>query len=134
MRRLLELSEEVDEVNYFLKEWQTLKAQKSSHKAVLEEPELRFISRNLERIIDEAQKLDSPLALKSNSSRVKHIKLTKYLKIKSNGKKISYVGNKDGLLSLNRIAEMVSSGGELSLSVSLVERPNARHSGLASRN
>ncbi len=116
MRKLLELREEIDEVNYFLREWQFIKSHKNVPRAILEEPELRFIARMIERLVDATQELDLSLALKSKPSDHSGIELTQYMKLTNKrGEKISYVGNRHGLLSLSKVAEMVSRGGELTL-------------------
>lgn len=132
MRRLIELHEQVDEVNYFLNEWQHLKQYKNSRAKALQGPEMRFIGRTLERLIHEAELLDMPLVLEiaarpqndkspHNNNTVHtpspRIILSSCIKFTSEtGESISYVGNPQGMLSLSTIAEMVSCGSRLLLS------------------
>jgi hypothetical protein len=134
MRKLVELREEVEEVNYFLGEWQRLKSKSSPDSKLLEKPELHFICRTLEHLINDAEILDIPLVLTvqvgkstkdsqipSQSKQVmdvdgSSIAINQCLKLSnSKGQKISYVGNQNGLLSIARLAEMVASGSQLVL-------------------
>lgn len=116
MRHILELEEQIDEVNYFLREWQFLKTHKDLPKAKLQEPEIRFIARTLERLIREAESLSVPIMLQPDGHTRTAIELSECLKLTNkHGQKVAYVGNKHGLLSLSKIAEMVSHGGELVL-------------------
>jgi hypothetical protein len=123
MRQLLELHEEINEVNFFLREWQNMKIHKDMVSTVLAEPEMRFISRTLERLIYDAQSFELPLILNINEPNTTAgpsggsvIRLTECLKLKNvDGGIISYVGNSNGLLSIGRIAELVSRGGNLQL-------------------
>ncbi len=139
MRQLIELHEEINEVNYFLREWQHLRTHPADSSSILAQPELRFISRTIEHLINEAQAIDRPLLLKvekyegriattlkhkalvstvstAPSSRHSVIELTEYLKTTNKkGDRISYVGNKHGLLSLSKLADMVANGSTLQL-------------------
>lgn len=139
MRQLIELHEEINEVNYFLREWQRLRTHPTDNGSILAQPELRFISRTIEHLINEAQAIDRPLVLKVERSRKRTatslkqnnplftesntapsrdsiIELTEYLKTTNKkGDRISYVGNKHGLLSLSKLADMVADGSTLEL-------------------
>ena len=126
MRKLIELSEEIDEVNYFLREWQRLKYSSDTKAQLLAEPELRFISRTLERLVNESQALEVPLLLHVDKYDQKKqpsgstIELSECLRlVNKNGTQISYVGNHKGLLSLSRIAEMIARGSSIKLSESV---------------
>lgn len=125
MRKFTELNEEISEVNYFLKEWIHLKQCSSSDRKALADPEMRFITRTIERLINEAEKLSLPLVLTVIPEDVPRndtldnstaIPLTECLRITNKtGDRTSYVGNKNGLLSLYRVATLVAHGGSLSL-------------------
>ena len=125
MRKLAELSEEICEVNYFLKEWQRLKIHPEINGSILQQPELRFIARTIEHLINESQLLNSSLILKVEKLKNKNvgtcqkknlnessIELTKYFKtVDHKGDRISYVGNRHGLLSVSKLSEMFAGGG-----------------------
>lgn len=138
MRQLIELHEEINEVNYFLREWQRLITHPADGSSILAQPELRFISRTIEHLINEAQAIDRPLVLRVERGEVPEvilkdsalppgerstpsspgsvIELTEYLKTTNKkGDRISYVGNKHGLLSLSKLADMVANGSTLQL-------------------
>lgn len=126
MRRLIELNEQIDEVNYFLNEWQHLKQYKNARAKSLQGPEVRFITRTIERLIHEAELLDIPLVLElktatdaiepSNSAEHTQIPLTECYKMTNDyGENVAYVGNGQGLLSIAKVAEMVSRGSRLVL-------------------
>lgn len=138
MRSLIDITEEVDEVNYFLKEWKKISDESSDYANALKKPEIHFVAHSLERVISETTKLNIDLELKignlpvvarqncksvlyhdkpsknllipSNTS----IHLTSYKKIKTkNGTKQSYIGNNKGVISLRTLANIVTNGGEL---------------------
>lgn len=120
MRRLIELSEEIDEVNYFLNEWQHMRCYKNRRAKLLQGPEIRFITRTIERLITEAETLERPLLLAVNAredaSQARHIPLTQCLKMTNgSGENVAFIGNTEGLLSLTKLAEMVSRGSRLVL-------------------
>ncbi len=140
MRRIVDLHEEIDEVNYFLKEWQRLASEQQIDNAIIRKPEIKFVSHTLERVIDTAQILDVPVILQTGKRPVvakkdrrplhrptatthtwlipssSKITLNKYKKLStSDGKKLSYVGNDNGLLSLRTLANTIAHGGKLQL-------------------
>lgn len=123
MRMIIELTEEVEEVNYFLQEWRRLKQMDGAPISELAEPELKFLVRTLGRLIDQARVLDMPLILSdttlgdtAESSHVSGIRLTEYLRVQNNdGEPVAYVGNDHGLLSIARLADMVAKGRRLKL-------------------
>lgn len=125
IRQFVELCEEVDEINYFLKEWRRLKQMEKGKPAkVLEDPEMRFLTRTLERLIMQAQDLEMPLILSTSSELATSssqngsttgIELTECLRVSRSGKDTSYVGNSKGLLSLIHLADVVAGGGSIML-------------------
>ena len=120
MRRLIELHEEVDEVNYFLNEWQHIRQYKNTRAQLLQGPEVRFITRTIQRLIIEAETLEIPLVLAvdahEGTAPARHITLTQCLKMTNgSGENVAFVGNTEGLLSLTKLAEMVSRGSRLVL-------------------
>ena len=140
MRKLVELHEQVDEVNYFLEEWLRLADADTPFAKHAKKPELLFVSRAIEHVIDDADSLAVPIELKVGTKPIlgRHdrrtrsqpkgrvnwlipprttIRLTDYQRLPSrNGDRLSYVGNKHGLLSLRSLAETIAHGGELRLS------------------
>lgn len=140
MRQIVELHEQIDEVNYFLREWQRLAHSDEPIAKVVQQPEIRFVSHAIERVIREADNLEIPLVLKIGDQpvlgrqdrrppRAQHkpgfnwlipssstIRLTDYRHFTTEkGDRVSYVGNKNGLLSLRCLAETVARGGELQI-------------------
>lgn len=124
MRALVDLHEELDEVNFFLKEWLRMKHSTTQSRQCLAEPELRFIIRTLERLIHQAQSLDKGIVLASevDATEVELVKsnagipLTECIRVTtSSGKAIAYVGNSHGLLSINHLAHIVAKGGQITL-------------------
>lgn len=140
MRDRIALHEQIDEVNYFLREWQRLALSDDPIATILQQPEIRFVSHAIERVIQEAKIQDIPLVLKTGDEpilarqdrrppRPMHkpaftwlipssstICLTDYRRFAgTDGKGVSYVGNQKGLMSLKSLAKTVASGGELRL-------------------
>lgn len=126
MKKVIELTEEVDEVNYFLQEWRRLKHMEGAPLGALAEPELKFLVRTLGRLIDQARYLDMPLVLTDTTmgdnddpageQGLRGIHLTEYFHTQNNeGSTVAYVGNEQGLLSISRLADMVAKGRRLRL-------------------
>lgn len=140
MRQLVDLHEQIDEVNYFLREWQRLAQSDDPVAKIVQKPEIRFVSHAIERVIHQADTLEIPLVLRIGDqpvlgrqdrrpARKQHkpgfnwlipssstIQLTDYRKFTTDdGDRVSYVGNKNGLLSLKSLAETVARGGELQI-------------------
>ncbi|MDQ5886317.1 MAG: hypothetical protein QG628_714 [Patescibacteria group bacterium] len=141
MRKIQELHEEIDEVNYFLREWQRLLVSNDQTNKIIQKPEIRFVSHAIERVIQSAYNLDIPLVLKTGSKPIlakrarkksQHnsapnfnwyipscatIQLTNYRKLSTEKSGLlTFVGNEKGLMSLRNLAEAVSHGGELRIS------------------
>lgn len=141
MRKIQELHEEVDEVNYFLREWQRLAKSTNPDNRIIQKPEIRFVAHAIERVIKSAESLEIPLELmvgtepvlaqrfqrisqKSHRSSLNWlipsrtaIQLTYFRKLSTNkGNDLSFVGNEKGLMSLRLLAKTVAQGGELRIS------------------
>lgn len=140
MRKVVELHEEIDEVNYFLKEWLRLQQSPDSSSRIIRKAEIRFVAHAIERVIKEADSLDIPVLLQTGSNPVlatpahgfRHdrksnssnwlipskttVPLTYFRRFKTKkGDRLAYIGNERGLLSLKSLAETISTGGELRL-------------------
>lgn len=140
MHKIIELYEQVDEVNYFLKEWQRLSNINDPTAKIVNKPEMHFIAHAIEHLIKQADSLEVPLTLQIGNEAVlarqgrrhvahknkKHfnwlipsrstIKLTDFKKFtNSSGRKTTYVGNKNGLMTLLSLSQTVARGGELRL-------------------
>jgi hypothetical protein len=138
MRKIQELHEEIDEVNYFLREWQRLRYSDNPYDKIVRKPEILFVSHSLERVVSTAKSLQIPLVLKTGkepvlarrAQRTLHpnhkpnfnflipsqsiIRLTNFRKLKTKkGDTRSFVGDDRGLLTLRCLAETVYKGGEL---------------------
>ncbi len=70
MKSLVELYEQVDEVNYFLQEWQLLSHSDEPFATAVRQPEIRFVSHAVERVIREAQAQNVPVILKLSDTPV----------------------------------------------------------------
>lgn len=141
MRPLVDLHEEIDEVNYFLNEWQKLRSSPEKKEKIKAKPEFRFVAHAIERVVKQADDLEIPLVLKTGklpvvatkdrqihkrAGRRNHfnwvipskstIRLTAFAKYATtNGYKLSFVGNENGLISLRTLSEVIASGGELQI-------------------
>ena len=138
MRKITELHEEIDEVNYFLKEWLRLQQTDTTRSSIVCKAELRFVAHSIERVLHEAKDLDLPVLLQTGSQPVlaspahrfrqdrtsnssnwlipskTTIPLTNFRKLNTkSGDRLSFIGNERGLLSLRSLAETISKGGEL---------------------
>ena len=141
MKSVIELHEQIDEVNYFLREWQRLAHSHEPFAVAVRKPEIKFVSHALARVIHEAQKLnipvllkvgDAPVVAKRNKRRIESsglhvdnvfipsratVEVTDYIQQTTNGKKVSYIGSKEGVFPMSTLAQTVAHGGELTLRI-----------------
>jgi hypothetical protein len=135
MREIVELHEQIDEVNYFVREWRSLAGLDTPNAKIFRKPEIRFVARALERVVQEANSLNIHVVLKVGEgmnhdahTEAAHsntwpqlkphsiIRLTDYQVLTdANGDKISYIGNKHALLSFGHFTDIIAGGGELSI-------------------
>lgn len=123
MRALFDLNEELDEVNFFLKEWLRMKHSSAPERQCLAEPELRFIIRTLERLIRQAESIDKGIVLAAATDRTEAelardsgIPLTECVRVvNTDGSSAVYVGNAHGLLSIAHLASIIARGGQIKL-------------------
>jgi hypothetical protein len=131
MQRIAELHEQIDEVNYFVKEIQRLKLANRPEDEILQKPEVRFVSRALRHVIEDARQLHIQVILRPSPqpqdpvgrSTVQHeeapmpdIPITEYHQVTTdNGDRLAYIGNRNSLLSLTYISEIIQDGGKLAV-------------------
>ena len=132
MRDLIALHEQVDEVNYFLREWQRLATSDDPAAKIVKKPEIRFVSHSLRRVVHEASQMDIPLVLRTGEEPVlvkqkRHdfrwmipssstVNVTDYHRLTNeDGQTLSYVATHKGMLSLWTLAQTIAKGGELQI-------------------
>ena len=136
MKSLVELYEQLDEVNYFLQEWQRLSHSAEPFAAAVRQPEIRFVSHAVVKVIREAHAHNMPVILQLSDKpviarhgkrsqithRVDNVLIPPHTSVEvlgcnqkraADGKKLTYIESNHGLFTLIGLARAVAHGARL---------------------